>query len=183
MTNAKTFNRNAHERALNLLRDGASYEDVAGEFGVKPDTIYRLAKRRNVAKGKAKINHPVVTFRLPEDELKAFDALVLKHGFASRSELARALALARGASGFLEVSQSDRTDLHTIRNELSSMGRNLNQLTRAANSGRVELVKSQWEDLTELKGTISRLRTYVGDVVDETRRRSVRLWRKSEYGS
>ncbi len=181
MTDAKTFNRNSHERALNLLRDGASYEDVAGEFGVKPDTIYRLAKRRNVVTAKRKPIHPVVTFRLPEDELKAFDALVVKHGFTSRSELARALA--RGASGFLEVSQQDRADLHSVKVELLAMGRNLNQLTRAANSGRVDLVKAQWEDLTELKSTISRLRGYVTDVVNETRRRSVRLWRKSEYGS
>jgi transposase-like protein len=181
LTNAKTFNRDSHEKALNLLRDGASYEDVASEFGVKPDTIYRLAKRRNLVGARGKTNHPVVTFRLPEDELKAFDALVLQYDFKSRSELARALA--RGASGFLEVSQRDNDDLHAIHMELRSMGRNLNQLTKAANARRVELVRTQWEDVRELKASLVSLRGYVSQLSNEVRRRSTALWRKSEYGS
>lgn len=180
LTNTKPFTRKSHEEALDLVRVGASYKDVAAKFGVKPDTIYRLAKRRNVAQPRSKVNHPVVTFRLPEKELRAFDALVSKHGFTSRSQLARALA--RGASGFLEVTQNDTADLHSVRMELHAMAKNLNQLTRAANSGRVNLVNAQWEDLRDLKASVGQLKGYLADLVSEARRRSVRLWRKSEYG-
>jgi len=65
---------------LRLSRNGASYQDVADEFSVKPDTIYRLAKRRNVAKdGKCKAA-PMVGFRSNETEMKALYALVATHG-------------------------------------------------------------------------------------------------------
>lgn len=154
---------------------------MADEFGVKKDTVYRLAKRRNVAVPKARGRDPMIGFRLSADELKAFDALVADRGFKSRSELARVLA--RGALGFLEVSREERADLEEIKTELSRIGTNINQLARAANRGRVDLVRTQWEDVSELRAALPRVNTYLLKVVAELRRRGVQLWRKSEYGS
>ena len=164
-----------------MLRKGASYEEVAAEFGVKRDTIYRLAKRRNVAEGRKRTYGPKVTFRLTEEEMAGFEKLASENGFQSKSDLARALV--RKASGFLDVDGSELAELKRISEELGRIGNNVNQLAAAYNMKRYEVVAMNWSDIEEAEKALRRFQLRLDDVVAEVQRRGARVWRKSEFGS
>lgn len=176
-----TFTRANHEEALRLLRAGSSYDEVAQKFGVKRDTIYRLAKRRNVDMTRKSGNRGVVTFRLSDIEIEAFDKLAAEHGYKSRSEFCRVLV--RGAVGLMEVSGSEKEKLEAIQVEVGRIGNNLNQLMKAVNQKRFEVAQTYLEDIKELKQMQRSLRLQLVDIVDEIRRRSTKLWRASEHAN
>jgi len=174
------FTKKDRGEALNLVKSGKSYADVAKRFGVKPDTIYRLCKRMNFSSPAAKSSNRSISFRLSEDEYRAFVALAQKCGCKSNAEFARALA--RSAAGFLEMSNERADELANIRLELKRIGTNVNQIAWAANSKKIDLVREQWDEIRHLRTDLGKLKTYLNAVVAETRRRGARLWRKSEYG-
>lgn len=163
-----------------MLDEGIAAKDVAEFFGVNVRTIYGLRQRFNFTSPTSTAQKKSVSFRLSEEEYRVFTALASECGCASNAEFARVLV--RSASGFLEVSRDKGDELNEIRAELHKIGVNINQIARAANSGRIELVQMQWEDVRELKKHIIPLRTYLNGVVDEVRRKGARLWRKSEFG-
>jgi transposase-like protein len=181
MPRASSFNRGHQEKAINLLRDGGSYEDVAKEFGVKPDTVYRLAKRHGVTERKSRSKGKMVAFYLTEEEFEGFSSLVKLHGYSTKSELGRALV--RNALGFLEVSDGEFQKFNEVKAQLSKVGTNINQIAKQANRGRIVLEAADKEDLNELKATVTRLNIYLNDLTSEMRRRGSRLWRKSEHSS
>ncbi|WP_299593244.1 plasmid mobilization relaxosome protein MobC [uncultured Tateyamaria sp.] len=163
-----------------MLQGGMSDVEVAAKLGVKRDTIYRLKKRMSFTSSAQKSATRSISFRLSEDEFRAFASLAIECGCKSNAEFARVLS--RSATGFIEVSREKADELEEIRYELNKIGTNINQIAWAANSKKIELVASQWSDIRQLKTDIGSLRTYLAAVVAETRRRGTRLWRKSEYG-
>lgn len=174
------FTKKHQAQALKLVSEGQSYDDVGAHFGVKRDTIYRLCKRASFRSPAAKSTKKSISFRLSEDEYRAFGALAQESGCSSNAEFARVLA--RSAAGFVEISREKADALDKIRGELHKIGVNINQIARAANARKVDLVKAQWEEIRQLSSQIAPLRTYLNGVVAEARRKGSRLWRKSEYG-
>lgn len=162
-----------------MVQDGKSDAEVAEAFGVKRDTIYRLKKRMGFSSPAAKSAKRIVSFRLSEDEYRAFSALAMESGCETNGEFARVLV--RSAAGFIEISREKADALDEIRGELHKIGVNVNQIARAANSRKVDLVRAQWDEITKLTNDLGPLRTYLNGIVAEARRKGSRWWRKSEY--
>lgn len=116
-----------------------------------------------------------VAVRLAPAEVAALDALHLRIGATSRSDALRALV--RSGSGMLELPAEDGARLAEIKTELHKIGVNINQIALAANRGRIDLTRQEWAAITELRQALPGLRTWLGAVVDESRRRGIRLFR------
>lgn len=175
----KSFSRNHHRQALDMLGKGYSYEEVGDEFGVAADTIYRLKKKHSfqgktvVAKGRK------VTVRLSEVELKSLQAFREQNGKKSNSDAVRAMI--RSSQGFLELSAEAQAEFEELKRKIEGMANNINQVAYAANAKRIVLVREQWEDVEELRKGLGELSRTVKDVMREMRRKSVKLWQKSGF--
>lgn len=115
-----------------------------------------------------------VAVRLAPAEVAALDALQIRIGATSRSDALRALV--RSGTGMLELPTEDGARLAEIKAELHKIGVNVNQIALAANRGRIDLVRQDWVAIAELRQALPGLRTWLGAVVDESRRRGIRLF-------
>ncbi|OWJ90062.1 hypothetical protein CDV54_17050 [Paracoccus yeei] len=113
--------------------------------------------------------------RLAPAEVAALDALQTRIGATSRSDALRALV--RSSTGMLELPAEDAARLAEIKAELHKIGVNVNQIALAANRGRIDLARQDWTAITELRQALPGLRSWLGAVVDESRRRGIRLFR------
>jgi len=122
-----------------------------------------------------------VAVRLSPEELAALDRLMAEIGARSRSDALRSAL--RASAGLLEFHPGQAAQLSEIRSELHKIGVNVNQIALAANRGRIDLARAEWQGLNELRLALPKLRTWLHAVVDEQRRRGVRLFRAfSEAG-
>jgi hypothetical protein len=151
-------------------RPGDPGVEGAADLGTRPPPARARGRPRTGGAGQ------VVSCRLPEEELRAFDALCGQLGVKSRSDGVRSVV--RMASGFLEFSREDSARLDEIRFELGKIGTNVNQIALAANRGRVALVRSQWGAVEELRRVLPGVAKALAQVVAERRRRGVTLFRK-----
>ncbi|MGC1488587.1 MAG: plasmid mobilization relaxosome protein MobC, partial [Albidovulum sp.] len=117
-----------------------------------------------------------VAARVSPAELQAFDAAIDRAGLRSRSDGLRALV--RMASGFLEFSREENVQLDDLTRALGKVGVNINQLARLANSGRLPLNGRQFDELAELGRGIRQLRSFLGQMNTERRRRGTALFEK-----
>ncbi|WP_423209644.1 hypothetical protein [Paracoccus yeei] len=116
-----------------------------------------------------------VAVRLAPEELAALDALQAHISATSRSDVLRALV--RCSVGLLEFPAEDAARMAEIRAELHKIGVNVNQIALAANRGRIDLARREWAAINELRQALPRVRTWLNAVVDEQRRRGIRLFR------
>ena len=180
MPRKKGFDKMKQQQALSRVAQGFSYEAVGEEFGVARDTIYRLVKNRShtgrtvVSRGKS------FHIRLNEDEMNALKAFCVDGEFRSNADAHRALL--RSTQGFLECSRKAQSEFEILKRQIEGIANNINQVAFAANRKDISLVHSQWEDVEELRAGLGAFSDRVNDVLDEMRRESVKLWRKTEYG-
>ena len=124
-----------------------------------------------------------VSARLSPAEGEALEALKERHGFGSNSDALRALV--RAASGMLEADPATAGGLEAIRGELHEIGVSVNAITLSAGQGRIDPSHEQWEALRALRQALPEMRSYLRAVVDEQRRRGIRLfaaWKEAEGG-
>ena len=124
-----------------------------------------------------------VSARLSPAEGEALEALKARHGFGSNSDALRALV--RAASGMLEADPATTSGLEAIRSELHEIGVSVNAIALAAGQGRIDPSPEQWAARSALRQTLPEMRSYLRAVVDEQRRRGIRLfaaWREAEGG-
>ena len=124
-----------------------------------------------------------VSARLSPAEGEALEALKARHGFGSNSDALRALV--RSASGLLEAEPATATGLEAIRGELHEIGVSVNAIALAAGQGRIDPSHEQWAALNVLRQSLPEMRSYLRAVVDEQRRRGIRLFaefREAEDG-
>jgi hypothetical protein len=139
----------------------------------------RLRRSRETATTRGKS----VSARLSPAEGQALEALKARHGFGSNSDALRALV--RAASGMLEADPATAGGLEAIRSELHEIGVSVNAIALAAGQGRIDPSPEQWAALSALRQTLPEMRSYLRAVVDEQRRRGIRLfaaWREAEGG-
>ena len=86
--------------------------------------------------------------------------------------------LVRSAEGLLEFDKETAAEIETLNRNLLGIGRNLNQISKAANSYKIELVNRQWNELNTLKSALEPLRIYLRRIVKEQRRRGAILFEK-----
>ncbi|WP_167620162.1 plasmid mobilization relaxosome protein MobC [Paracoccus ravus] len=146
-----------------------------------PATRADVAKRKRAKtqrireSGATTTSGKAVTVRLSPEELEALAQLQTRMGAGSRSDALRSVL--RASVGLLEFPPEEAAKLGEIKSELHKIGVNVNQIALAANRGRVDLARAEWQVLNELRLTLPKLRTWLSAVVEEQRRRGVRLFR------
>ncbi|MCA0270976.1 MAG: plasmid mobilization relaxosome protein MobC [Proteobacteria bacterium] len=159
---------------LAVLKEGGSVTSAAARFGLDRATVRRIRdgeRDKGIASGTA---GAVVTVRLATAETQAFEARVAGLGLRSRSEGLRVAV--RAASGLLEFSREENAGLDELTRALNKIGVNVNQLARAANSGRLPAGGRQLDVLSELRREVSQLRAFMLDLTAERRRRGTKLF-------
>ena len=124
-----------------------------------------------------------VSARLSPAEGEALEALKARHGYGSNSDALRALV--RVASGMLEADPATTGGLEAIRSELHEIGVSVNAIALAAGQGRINPSRAEWAALGALRQALPEMRSWLRAVVDEQRRRGIRLfaaWREAEGG-
>lgn len=124
-----------------------------------------------------------VSARLSPVELEALETLKERHGYASTSDALRALV--RSASGLLEAEPATATGLEAIRAELHEIGVSVNAIALAAGQSRIDPAREHWAALSALRQALPEMRSYLRAVMDEQRRRGIRLFaefREAEDG-
>lgn len=124
-----------------------------------------------------------VSARLSPAEREALEALKARHGLGSTSDALRALV--RAASGLLEAEPVTASGLEAIRAELHEIGVAVNAIALAAGQGRIDPRPEHWATLSALRQALPEMRSYLRAVVDEQRRRGIRLFaefREAENG-
>lgn len=124
-----------------------------------------------------------VSARLSPAEREALEALKARHGFGSNSDALRALV--RAASGMLEADPATASGLERIRAELHEIGVSVNAIAMAAGQDGIDPSHEQWAALNALRQSLPEMRSYLRAVVDEQRRRGIRLfaaWKEAEDG-
>ncbi|MFC3631061.1 hypothetical protein ACFOM8_16590 [Paracoccus angustae] len=121
--------------------------------------------------------------RLSPAEVQALEALKDQRGLSSNSDALRALV--RSASGLLEADPATASGLEAIRAELHEIGVAVNEIALAAGQGRIDPAHEHWAAFGALRQALPEMRSYLRAVVDEQRRRGIRLfaeWREAERG-
>ncbi|WP_207101484.1 DNA mobilization endonuclease VirD1/MobC family subunit [Paracoccus shandongensis] len=124
-----------------------------------------------------------VSARLSPAEVEALEALKARHGLGSNSDALRALV--RSASGMLETEPATAAGLEAVRAELHGIGVAVNAIALAAGQGRIDPGSEHWTTLNALRQVLPEMRSYLRAVVDEQRRRGIRLfaeWKEAERG-
>ena len=124
-----------------------------------------------------------VSARLSPAEREALEALKARHGFGSNSDALRALV--RAASGMLEADPATAGGLERIRAELHEIGVAVNAIALAAGQSRIDPAREHWAALSALRQSLPEMRSYLRAVMDEQRRRGIRLfvaWKEAEDG-
>lgn len=170
----KRLTPDERKRVLAELQAGGKVATVARQFGVDLSTVRRVREAPMSAPAGEGTSKQVVAARLSVDEIRAFDAATGRFGYRSRSDALRALA--RSAAGMVEFSREENAGLDELTRELNKIGVNVNQLARAANSGRLPAGGRQLDVLSDLRREVSQLRAFMLDLTAERRRRGMKLF-------
>ncbi|MTH62008.1 plasmid mobilization relaxosome protein MobC [Paracoccus litorisediminis] len=165
------------EGAVATTTDGADLKRQAAPAPGWADLGKRKrAKTQRIREsGATTTSGKAVTVRLSQEELEALARLQTRMGAGSRSDALRSVL--RASVGLLEFPPEQAAKLGEIKSELHKIGVNVNQIALAANRGRVDLARAEWQALNELRLALPKLRTWLNAVVEEQRRRGVRLFR------
>ncbi len=173
---AKRLTPDQRNDILRRLKSGLGVSQLAREYGVSQSAISQI-KARGVRTSRTTTSAGTnVGVRLSPAEIEALAKLKAKHGFASNSDTMRSLL--RMGTGLLEFDQASADGLDEIKAELHKIGVNVNQIALAANRGRTDLVQQQWAAINGLRRALPEVRAYLKAVVDEQRRRGIRLYEK-----
>ena len=140
----------------------------------------RAKTQRIRGSGATTTSGKAVTVRLSPEEVAALARLQEQLGASSRSDALRSVL--RASVGMLEFPPAEAAKLGEIKSELHKIGVNVNQIALAANRGRIDLARAEWQVLNELRLSLPKLRTWLNAVVEEQRRRGVRLFRSFSEG-
>lgn len=149
------------------LRRGESMAAIARDCGVGRALVRRL--RQEVLPGDTTSAGVVIHVRVSREEARAFAALCAREG-VTRS--ARLRDLMRAATGFTTLDAETLAEMQAARREIAAIGRNLNQIARAANSGRTVLRGRELALVEAMFGDIQRFLLGLNAVIAAARRRS-----------
>lgn len=119
------------KKIVAAVRSGASVTGLARQFGVSRPTIYRAVRRHEDKAAAAQVGTAYISAKINRGELRDFDAFVRRLGLSSRADALRRMC--RVPSGILEPDPDLADAVRGLRNELSAVGRNVNQIAAAKN--------------------------------------------------
>lgn len=172
----RTLSRPERTDAIRRLRQGGDARTVAEAVGVAPEAVKAVKRNECRTRDNATTDGKPVSARLSPVEIEALERLKSHFGFGSNSDAIRALV--RASSGMLEFDPATAEKLTEVKAELHKIGVNVNQIALAANRGRIDLARHEWEALNAVRQALPGLRVYLQGVVDEQRRRGIRLFKK-----
>ena len=111
----------------------------------------------------------VLHVRVSRDEARAFAALCEAEAVTRSAKLRD---LMRAATGFTVLDAATRGELEAARRELTAIGRNLNQIARAANSGRTVLRSAELAQVEAMFRAIQSFMLGLNGVLDAARRKT-----------
>lgn len=172
----KRLTAEQRDEAIRQLKAGGAVKSAADAVGASVSAVSKL-KARSVGDSRAvtTAGKPVAA-RLSVEEIEALDRLGDALGASSRSDALRSLV--RLSVGMLEFPPEQAAQISEIKHELHKIGVNINQIAMAANRGRVELATPHLDAVGELRSALPRVRSFLHAVVDEQRRRGVRLFQR-----
>ncbi len=119
---------------------------------------------------------PVVATRLAVVEAKALDGLQSRLGYKTRGAALRGIV--RASVGILELAETEVIEFADLRRSIGGLGGNINQLAHLAQVGKLDLDQGDRELLYGTERAMIQLRLYLNDVVNECRRRNLRLYQE-----
>ena len=111
--------------------------------------------------------------RLYEDEKEAF-ARLAESMDVSTSELLRRMVREAVSSG-PSLFDDGISGLVDAGNAVSAVGRNINQMTRAINAGRVKLDAKHREEIRQLAAVLLTLKKEIRRLIDKSKKRRIKL--------
>ena len=144
---------------------GVGKQQLAQRFGVTRRTIDYTIKREKDRRRDTGIRTAAASVTITPDEMKAFDAVLSKHGFDSRADGLRALMQA--SSGIFVPDEDLSSDLSSFRAALNRVGNNVTQIARRMNEAKKRGMPAPWterqyEEIRSLAGMILEM----GDQID-----------------
>lgn len=168
----KALTKSQKDGAIRRLKS-AGIVASASEEGV---SVKRKGRSGEVRSSEAVTTHgKAVAVRLSAEEVDALDRFIDRVGASSRSDAIRSLI--RASVGMLEFQPEDAARIGEIKTELHKIGVNINQIALAANRGRIDMARQEWGAINDLRQALPKVRTWLNAVVDEQRRRGIRLYR------
>lgn len=168
--NNKKLSPEKRAEIVDRLKAGDGPSLVARECGVGRSTVVRI-QLSDVPRDTTTYG-AVVHVRISADEKVAFNALATGVE-SSESKLLRSLI--RSASGFVEMDSETIEALEKVKRELSAQGRNLNQIARAANRGRVVWSDDDKNLVQEMLSNYRQLAGFVEGTINAASRKSAAL--------
>lgn len=158
------------------LKAGEAASVLAREFEVTRSAVSQIKTREMGSSTASTTTGKTVGIRLSKTEIAALERLKDRRGYATNSDALRSLL--RLAVGLLEFEPEEARALAGIQTELHKIGVNINQIALAANRGKTDLLQNQWREINELRRVLPETRNFLKTVVDEQRRKGVRLYEK-----
>ncbi|WP_417725776.1 hypothetical protein [Salipiger sp.] len=151
-----------------LLGEGLPDAEIARHTGRSRQTVARV--RNRTASSHTTTQGAVIGTRVTAEEYAAFKALVEAEGLTPSDGIRRLMRLAVGA---LELRAEEIEALARSRRELVAVGRNLNQMTQLANSGRLRWNARDGRTVAQLDARVSDLTEVLTSFINVARRRTL----------
>ena len=145
LTERKRMTAQDREAILKALSDGESVASVAARFARPKALIYRM--RAQTVGDSERLASKLITVRLMPGELRALDDMVAQTGL-TRSKLLRVLI--RAGTGFATVPPNTTNDWLDWKETFIGISRNFNQMTKAANAGKLLWTRLEQERVSEI---------------------------------
>ena len=134
MTKRKKLTIDQRRAVVSQRGNGVSVIDLAKQFGVTRDAIYKTLKNNEERKVAEGTRSEVIQVRVSPAEAKAFDTVLANFGISKRSDALRALLRAAEAVYVPDVDAEQM--LAEQRAALSRLGSNMNQIARRLNEAK-----------------------------------------------
>lgn len=159
---------------LREVKKGAAIKELARRYGVTPQTIRNVVRRRREEAETAKVRSVIIGARVSEAEARAFDVALSRLGDVSRSAAVRAFA--RQPEGFLTPDAELAETVLNLRRDFSALGNNINQIARRLNSPMItdpekRLSKSELALITDLRAQLVEANATLDTLLGIKRRR------------
>ncbi|MBE9639264.1 helix-turn-helix domain-containing protein [Salipiger mangrovisoli] len=151
-----------------LLGEGYPDAEIARRCGRSRQTVARV--RNQAASSHTTTDGAVIGTRVSVEEYAAFKALMEAEGLTPSDGMRRLMRLAVGA---LDLRVEEIEALAQSRRELVAVGRNLNQMTQLANSGRLKWNARDGKTVAQLDARVGDLTEALTNFINVARRRTL----------
>ncbi len=147
---------------LEIVREsakGVSSQSLAKRFGVTTRTIQYTIRREKTRKRDSGIRTASITVALTPEEVRAFDAVISRHGIPNRTVALRRLI--QSANGIFQPDEHLADELRGFRASLNRVGNNVTQIAKRMNEANNKGIKPPFG-----RASLAQMRSLAGFVLD-----------------